>query len=78
MDAELSEDDEGKTVVNQNDERVGTLHDVDFSTVQIASKTDLGEGARRLEERDDDAIYEVQEKQIADVTDSEVRVDLRE
>lgn len=78
MDAELSEDDEGKTVLDQNDERVGTVHDVDYSAVQIAAETDLGEGARRLEERDDDAIYEVQDKQIADVTDSEVRIDLGE
>lgn len=78
MDAELSEDDEGKTVVDQDGNRVGTVHDVDYSTVHVAAETDLGEGARRLEERDDDAIYELQEKRIADVTESEVRVDLRE
>lgn len=78
MDAELSEDDEGKTVLDRNGERVGTVHDVDYSAVQIAAETDIGEGARRLQERDDDAIYEVQDEQVVDVTDSEVRVDIGE
>lgn len=78
MDAELSEDDEGKAVVDQDDQRIGTVYDVDFRTVQVAAESDPGEGARRLEERDGEVIYEIQDAQVTGVTDSEVRVDLDE
>lgn len=78
MSGELTEDDEGKRVVDLDGNQIGTVDDVDYSAVHVLADPDaeLGNHARELDERDGGEIYEIQDKHVTDVTDDEIRVDL--
>lgn len=75
MNTELSEADEGKRVIDRDGTEVGTVQDVDFSSIRMASDHELSDPMRKLDEGPGDTIYEFQEKIVTEVTDEEVRID---
>ncbi|WP_458188357.1 PRC-barrel domain containing protein [Haladaptatus sp. NG-WS-4] len=75
--SEITDDDEGKKVVDQNGDEVGIVSDVEHGTAYVEPdpgltdkvKSKLGWG-----DRDEDT-YPLQEEAISSVTDDQIRLD---
>lgn len=77
MTSPVTEDDEGKPVVDAAGDRIGTVTDVDFSVLQVSADDDStgdAEELRRVEREDDRVVYELQKEHVEEVTDDAIRV----
>lgn len=77
MTSPVTEDDEGKPVVDVEGDRIGTVTDVDFSVLQVEAEEGVAgdaEALRRVEREDDHVVYELQKDDVAEVTDGAIRV----
>lgn len=77
MTSPVTEDDEGKPVVDATGDRIGTVTDVDFSVLQVSTDDDSAgdaEELRQVERQDDRVVYELQKERVEEVTDDAIRV----
>ena len=75
MTANVSEEDEGKTVIDANGERVGTVHAVDDGAALVDPVTEVDPMLPRiLGWIDDPGVMRVSEQSIETITESQVRL----
>nr|WP_227376778.1 PRC-barrel domain containing protein [Haladaptatus halobius] len=73
---EITDDDEGKKVVDENSDQVGIVSDVEHGTAYIDPDPGLTEKVKSKlgwGDRDEDT-YPLQEETVASVTDDEIRL----
>ncbi len=75
MAIDLTEDDEGKTVVAEDGTEIGTVAEVRGDTIQFTSDTGITEELKaRLDWDTDENTGQIRAEQVAEVTDDEIRL----